>query len=360
MNVKKSPHAIVVGLALFSMFFGSGNLIFPLMLGRDAGDLFYISAISFILSAVIIPFLGVLAIIKAQGNYRLIFERILNKKLSFALILFSLICFIPLGAGPRCVILAHASLKQFIYMPPLWLFSILFLSFIAYLVLDKRHILDVLGKILTPALLLCVAIMVIASLYFGHLNQAVKDPWDIALISLFEGYNTQDLFSALFFSSTLVNLINHSFSDKKKLRITLLKAGILGCFMLMLLYVLLILASAYHSQILIGESGINLVSLLAKQTLGKFGIIASLAVALACLTTALALVLAFKDFLQTSFKLNNSQALILSIGSIFFTSLIKFEGITAIISPILKVFYPIILLLVIIFLLMPSKLKINL
>lgn len=357
MNIKKSPNAIVVGMALFSMFFGSGNLIFPLMLGRDAGNLFYLSAISFILSAVIIPFLGVLAIIKAQGNYRLIFEGFLGKKLSFIMIFFSLVCFIPLGAGPRCVILAHASLKQFISMPPLWLFSLLFLIFIAYLVSDKRHILDVLGKVLTPALLICVITMVIASLSYGQLGEPLQTPMDIGLNSLFEGYNTQDLFSALFFSSTLLSLINHSFDNKKQLRATLFKAGILGCLMLMLLYVLLILASAYHSSILLGESGIKLVSILAKHTLGQAGLIASLAVALACLTTAVALVLAFKDFFINSFACSNNKALFLSVASIFATSLIKFEGITAIISPILKFFYPIVLLLVCAFLLAPSKIN---
>ena len=71
----KKPSALVVGLALFSMFFGSGNLIFPLMLGRDAGAAFAISAFGFVLTAVLVPAFGIIAIAFAQGSYEKILKR---------------------------------------------------------------------------------------------------------------------------------------------------------------------------------------------------------------------------------------------------------------------------------------------
>ena len=349
------PNFIVVGLALFSMFFGSGNLIFSLMLGRDAGELFYISAVGFILSAVFIPFMGVLAIVKAQGDYYLIFTRFLGHKLGLILIFLTLLFFIPFGAAPRCVILAHASLKTFVLMPPLWLFSLIFLSIIGYLVINKNNLLSILGKVLTPILLVCLVFMVIFALKNGQIDPPLYDAQSLFFNSLFQGYNTQDLFSSLFFSSTLIFLIKDNFNNKKQLKSTLLKAGILGSILLIILYVFLMLASSYHNDILIGKSGIKLVSILARQTLGSFGAIASLAVSLACLTTGVALVLAFKDFLARTFKINAFVALSITLMSIFLTSLIKFEGITAIISPIMKVFYPVILVLVVAFLLAKHK-----
>ena len=90
----KKPSYIVVGLALFSMFFGSGNLIYPLMLGRDAGSAFVISALGFITTAVLVPCLGVIAIALAEGHYERIFNSLFKKNLSLLLIFFVLLSFI--------------------------------------------------------------------------------------------------------------------------------------------------------------------------------------------------------------------------------------------------------------------------
>lgn len=346
----KKPSYLVVGLALFSMFFGSGNLIYPLMLGRDAGSAYLVSAIGFILSAVLVPCLGIVAITFAEGSYERIFARMFREKISLALIFVILLSFIPFGAGPRCVVLAHASLKTFMPMPSLWIFGLIFLGIVGFLVNDKSHLLDVLGRVLTPLLLVSVGIMVVSAFIHGEVDPPTATNSELFLNSLFEGYNTQDLLSSLFFSSSLILLMKTSFPDKKVMIYTVLKGSLVGIILLTTLYVLLIAASSLHSDVLIGHSGIDLVSILARHTLGPtFGLIAGVAVALACLTTAVALIMAFSQFLATHVlvKRYTAMALPISLISVFLTSLLEFEGIMSIISPMMKIVYPVIVIVVV-------------
>ncbi len=346
---QKQPNFVVIGLALFSMFFGSGNLIYPLMLGRDAGSSFLISACGFVLSAVLIPCLGVLAISFAEGHYERIFATLFRGKLSTTLIFLVLLSFIPFGAGPRCVVLAHASLKTFIVMPPLWMFSFLFLAVAVYLIYDRNHLIDNLGKILTPLLLISITVMVTYAFINGEIDPPLKSNSVLFKESLFEGYNTQDLLSALFFSSSLIFLMKSSFNNKKTMIITTLKGALVAIILLTALYVFLIAAASLHNDILINKNGIDLVSILARHTLGpKLGLVAGIAVALACFTTAVALVLAFSEFLKNHLlpKGFKNWSLILSAASVFLTSLLEFDGIMAIISPMMKIVYPLILILV--------------
>lgn len=345
-----APSFIVVGLALFSMFFGSGNLIFPLMLGCDAGSSFLYSALGFILTAVFIPLIGVVAIAYAKGNYDEIFAKSFGGKIKTSFIFLVLVSFVPLGAGPRCVVLAHASLKNFMPMPPLFIFSAIFLGLVAYLVHDRFNLLDVLGKILTPMLIICIAIMVFSAVRNGQMDLSLKPENKLFLEALMEGYNTQDLLSALFFSSSLIFLIRPYFNRTKDLTLTILKGSVISISLLTLIYVSLIGAASLHNDILKDKSGIDLISILAQHTMGdNFGLIAGLAVALACLTTAVALIMAMSDFLRTHFLSKNQKnwGLFLSLISVFFTSLIEFEEIRKIISLAMKIIYPLILLIVI-------------
>jgi LIVCS family branched-chain amino acid:cation transporter len=343
------PSYIVVGSALFSMFFGSGNLIFPLMLGRDAGSAYVVSTLGFILSAVMIPCLGVIAIAFAEGNYQKIFSSLFSSRLSTLLIFIILLSFVPFGAAPRCVILAHASLNSFIPMPDLWLFSMIFMVLVWYFIYDQRNLINNFGIILTPLLLISITIMVISAFLYGEVDPPTASHRDLFVNSLLEGYNTQDLFSALFFSSSLILLMKNSFDNKRELIVTMLKGSLVGILLLTILYMFLIASSSLHSDILIGHSGADLVSILAKHTLGqKWGLVAGFGVALACLTTAVALVMAFSEFLRAHIlnKKYHKLALPISLLSIYLTSLLAFEGIMAVVAPLMKIIYPLVVIIV--------------
>lgn len=359
MNNAKAPKTIVVGLALFSMFFGSGNLIFPLFLGVTYKDHFFISCLGFVLTAVLLPTLGIWAMIPAHGQYERLFNGLGGQKLARIFFLLVLAFWIPLGSGPRCVVLAHASIGIFLpFFIPLWLFSLLFLFLTYICIKNKSRLIDILGKVLTPILLLSIFLIIISSVNNINISPLYGDSLDVFIKSLIDGYYTQDLISAIFFSSSLVGMVNMRVGHEKESLKIVFKAGLIAMTLLLLIYFGLMAASSVHADSLKGISGEKLVGQLAKIALGSnWGFISSVAVSLACFTTEIALVLVFADFLSHNFfhRAQSEKALIFTLVLIFFLSLLEFTGIMAIISPAMQIIYPLLFLLVIRFLILNTK-----
>jgi LIVCS family branched-chain amino acid:cation transporter len=347
---KKSPSTLVVGLALFSMFFGSGNLIFPLMLGAKYQAYFYICALGFVITAVVLPTLGIIAMIPAHGRYDQLFDKLLAPKYSRWFFLSVLLFWIPLGSGPRCVILAHASINTYLVgTPVLWLFSALFLTLVYFAVINRGRLIELLGKVLTPLLLISIFCIVISSLSTsGDLDPSAFPASEVFLKSIIDGYYTQDLIAAVFFSASLVGMLNQRMNQKLALEKTL-RGGLIAVALLALLYGALMAASAIHGEYLIGLSGEKLVSALAKIALGHhFGGISSIAVSLACFTTEIALVLVFAEFLVSHlFKIPFKLALIITLVMVWLMSLLDFSALMAVIAPAMQIIYPILFILVI-------------
>ena len=211
MNIKKNPSALVVGLALFSMFFGSGNLIFPLLLGANYQGYFPIATLGFVITAVILPSFGILAMVLAGGDYNKIFINIMPKKYSQTLIFLILLFWIPFGSGPRCILLAHASVKTYItFLPNIWSFSLIFLSLVYFFIKNQNKVINLLGKVLTPLLLLSIFLIVFASFEKINFTPPLQSMSDVFFKSVLSGYYTQDLIAAIFFSATLVGMLNLS------------------------------------------------------------------------------------------------------------------------------------------------------
>ncbi|HXW60461.1 MAG TPA: branched-chain amino acid transport system II carrier protein [Myxococcota bacterium] len=347
----KYPSPLVVGLALFSMFFGSGNLIFPLMLGAKYEGYFYICALGFTITAVLLPTLGIMAMLPAQGHYEKLFEQLLPKRISRWFFFIALVAWIPLGSGPRCVLLAYASIKTYIpTLPHIWIFSLFFLAIVYFSLINRHRVIDFLGKILTPILLITIFAMIISSLITGgSLEIPEESPGKIFLNSLVDGYYTQDLIAAIFFSSALVTMIYKNTGSMRTALQKTWQGGLIAVALLALLYGALMASSAIHGEELAGLSGEQLVSKLAHITLGStFGGISSVAVSLACLTTEIALVLVFADFLTEHLPHKHSRqaCLLITLALIFLMSLLPFEGIMAVVAPAMQAIYPILFLLV--------------
>lgn len=350
MDARKSPNTLVVGLAFFSMFFGSGNLIFPLMLGAQYENHFLISAAGFVITAVLLPTLGILVMLPARGRYERLFTGLLPERSSRWFFLAILIFWIPLGSGPRCVVLAHASINTYLtYKPPIWLFSLVFLAIVYLCVQSRAKIIGILGKLLTPALLVSILAIVVTSFFHGQIDISSTDPYKVFLESMVDGYYTQDLIAAVFFSSALVGMLNLETHDPAIALRKTWHGGLIAVFLLTVLYTALMAASAVHAENLRGISGEQLVSTLAHIALGgTFGGISSIAVSLACLTTEIALVVVFADFLNQHLihQKKGKQALIATLVIIWVMSQLEFGGIMAIIAPAMKVIYPALFLLV--------------
>src|ERR1700729_2091169 len=110
--------ALAIGLAMFSMFFGAGNIIYPLAVGQYAGDKNLFAMMGLILTAAVMPIAGVIAMILFDGDYRKFFGR-LGRIPGFLLALTTISLLGPLGSSPRCIALAYTTLKNaFLDMSP--------------------------------------------------------------------------------------------------------------------------------------------------------------------------------------------------------------------------------------------------
>ena len=342
---KNSP--FFIGMALFSMFFGSGNLTFPLYIGQVSKDLWQIAAIGFSISAVLLPFLGFFAILLNNGCYNSFFK-IISKHGKLLIPVF-LTAWIPLGSGPRCITVAYASLKIFYPQIPLILFSLVFCIFVFVIIYKKQRLLKILGYFLTPLLLISLLTLIIAGIFQKPdvcVSSKISHPF---VKGLFEGYNTMDLIASCFFAASIVKMIDEN-SSSNRIKIAF-KSSIVGIIILEIVYLSMIFLSAAYSNSLENLGKEKMLFSLSKLLLiPKFSIISSIIVFLACATTFAALIIVYADYLKNfsclKFFKKNQRANIFSFILCYFISLMGFEKIGLMIEPILKILYPILIILV--------------
>lgn len=351
MQESKNLSSFFIGLALFSMFFGSGNLIFPLFVGQTAETQWPIASLGFGLTAVIVPFIGVVAMVVFRGNYTRFFN-ILGNKIGFLITFVLLTVWIPFGSAPRCIILAYNSLASYLTMPSIWIVS-LFYSFLLFLVVYKKsRMLNILGYFLTPILLSCLAFIVVKGILFTEapIEQLPKDfTVNMFFLGLKEGYNTMDLIASFFFSASIISILEKSQSDKISPLKKTLHSCIIGIVILGVVYIGLIHLSAIHAPSLEGIPKDQLLAHIAKSVMGEnLGIIAAITIVLACFTTSVAMIVVYTDFLSEKVFSRSSfnPSMLLSLLVSFAMSISGIEGITTLTAPILSLFYPSLIILI--------------
>jgi LIVCS family branched-chain amino acid:cation transporter len=351
MNPSKPPSVIVIGLALFAMFFGSGNLIYPMYIGTISQGSWLQATAGFLAAAVLLPFLGVVAMVLYEGCYATFFRTIGRRR---GLLLSSLLLtvWIPLGSAPRCITLAYSSLSSYMSMPPLWLFSLLYSALVYLVIIRKVGVLDILGKYITPLLLCCIGVVCWRGMsQAGGEPLPMPDEGSLFLRGLLEGYNTMDLIASFFFSASVIHLLNRSCSNLKMAVSLVLRSGLVGMAILGAVYFSLIALSAQYSDVLETVPKDQMLAHLAQILLGPtWSIFAIVAIVLACFSTSIALVIAYADFLADElFKDPKSQRLptLAALGVAFVMSLFGLHGITVVTAPILLVCYPVLLVLIV-------------
>ena len=338
MQNKFKSYIIPTGLAIFSMFFGAGNLMYPINVGRTAANHWIIATLGFLMTATILPLVGLLAIILCNGKYEEFFDKI--GKIPGAIAIFACLIFIgPLYAMPRIVGLSSIMIAPFIHVP-LIIFNILFLGLTFLLTFRESKIIKILGNVISPTLLIALSIIIIKGIWSAQSTEITAIPAATLFWKNFiYGYNTLDLLGAIFFSSIVMSILTKDFEikskqDLKRLAWTGLQAGILGTFLLSLVYIGLSILGAYHGHL--GLSAINeaeVFSIISMSVLGSHGAaIISIAVIGACLSTVIALAAIFSEYLQkiSKGKLSYLQALTLTLvgtglsSSFGLTNLLKF------------------------------------
>ncbi len=343
---------VFIGLALFSMFFGAGNLIYPLFVGQMAQDQSVLASLGFLITAVGVPFLGVIAMIVYEGDYTKFFQ-CLGGRLGSVLIAILLTVWIPLGSAPRCIALAYSSLSSYYDIGPLWLFSLLYCFVIYFVIGTKGRMLDILGYFLTPCLLACLGMIIYQGVSLHEMFSApTKEGVTHFYTGLTEGYNTMDLIASFFFSASIIEILRGATHEKiQPLRITL-KACIVGVSLLAIVYINLIALAGVHYESLQEIPKEQLLAHIAKVVLGpKLGMISVAAIFLACFTTSVALAVVYADYLnKTLFKSypSESWAKLSTLVVTFVISMTGLAGITMITAPILEIFYPILIAMILV------------
>lgn len=343
---------VFLGLALFSMFFGAGNLIFPLFVGQMAQDQSVLASLGFLITAVGVPFLGIIAMIVYEGDYTKFFQ-CLGGRLGSGLIALLLTVWIPLGSAPRCIALAYSSMSSYMEIGPLWIFSLIYCCVIFFVIGTKGRMLDILGYFLTPCLLACLGLII----YQGvEVTEMFTAPTQAGLTHFYsgltEGYNTMDLIASFFFSASVIEILRSATQEKAQpIRITL-KACIVGISLLAFVYINLIALAGVHYEVLQGVPKEQLLAHIAKVVLGpKLGMISVAAIFLACFTTSVALAVVYADFLnKTLFKSypSDSWAKVTTLAVTFVISMTGLKGITMITAPVLEIFYPLLIVMIVV------------
>ncbi len=330
------------------MFFGAGNIIFPLIVGKLSGTETSSAILGLGLSAVAFPFLGLIAMMLYGGDIVAFLAR-LGKWPAFALLLILQLSQGPLGAMPRLVTLMHASIRDYLPMP-LLIFSVLVCGAVFLLVIRPQKIIHLLGVVLTPLLLLTLAILVTVGAIYAPEAQVVLDgSAHHFLLGLKMGYQTTDLIAALLFATVILPHLSQGTSDKKEIRKRMTQASLIASFLLMATYIGLCWISAHHSWTLGEAAPEELLQKIAIQVLGPFGgVVSALAVFLACLTTAISLAAVFSQYLQKDLlkgRVGDRVSLGATLGITAILANLGFSGIVKLWGPLLEALYPALIVL---------------
>ena len=338
---------LTAGFAMFSMFFGSGNLVFPLNIGFGTLDHFSFAAIGLLITGTLVPFLGLLTMIFMDGNANRFFAK-LGKIPGFLLPLFMLAILGPFGVCARCILVSYGSLELVFPSLSFSVFSISFALVSALLTLNRKRIVRILARYLTPFLLLgIIMILMVGIFYAPHPGPSLVTTRGAFHIGLHQGYQTMDLLAAFFFSITIVEYLRAHMGKGApvgEVAREAIKASGVGITLLALVYLGFVSLGAAYADVLQGVSPESMLIHIAQNTLGNIALpVVALTITTACLTTLIALAGLFADFCHKEMlreKIPRSVCVIITYALCSLVSFLGFEHLARLMGTLLEVIYP--------------------
>lgn len=356
---------IAIGLMLFALFFGAGNLIFPAQLGQYAGTNMWLAVIGFLITGVGLPFLGILAIgFSGSSNLQDLASRIHPV---YAVIFTSLLYLTigPFFAAPRTGAVAFdVGISPFIgeeyTQIGLIIFTLLFFGLTLWLTLNPAKLVDRVGKILSPAII--VLLLVLLVMVVVKPMGAIGSPQDAYASGAFmkgftEGYNTMDALASLVFGIIVINVIRSmGVTSKRGILAATAKSGAVATAFLAILYVGIAYLGATSTEAFgLFETGGPVLSAASSYYLGTFGsVMLAVIILLACLTTSIGLMMACGEYFHTIMP-KISYKIFVTIFTIFCFIVANF-GLSNIITysiPVLMFLYPLAVVLILLTFLSP-------
>lgn len=341
---------LTAGFAMFSMFFGSGNLVFPIAAGFKTQDMFLYTLAGWIVTAVVVPFIGVMGLIRSEGS-RTAYYGSLGKSGAFAINFLIFMLVGPFGVVPRCMLVSFGGFKLMSPELPVWCFTLCFSLALMSLCWQKNRLVEIIGIFLTPFKLGGIVLLIIVSLWFASPVQPVAmSGEDCFGYGLEIGYQTMDLMGAPLIAASIYAFL------KKKIKIAtrqeLFKLGtissLLGGTILCLVYYGFMALGAHYASDLVGLAQEQYLVAIAQKALGYYAVpIVSVTLAVSCLATATLLTTMWTDFLYKDIlkkQVNRHVCLCLSIFVAFAMSLLGFAKIVNFLGNILEWLYPLMII----------------
>ena len=335
----------IVGLALFSMFFGAGNVIFPPYLGMTAASMWVPAFICYYIADIGLAMLAILAMLKCDSDIEGITCRI-GRIPAVLLSTLVVLCVGPMLAIPRTAATTFEMGVSPIFpgVNPL-VVSIAFFVLIWVLCVKEASVVDIVGKFLTPALFIGLMIVIIKGI-IDPLGPIAAEPKVSNIISsgIISGYQTMDVLAALIFGVIIVKTVKEKgYTEIKAKNAVIGGAGLVaGAGLLIVYFGLAHLGATASTMYGVDVSRSTLILEIIKNLLGNVGmVIFGIVVALACITTAVALVSSSGAYFSRLSKGRVSYKVIVTIVCVISPVIanIGLDEIIAISEPVLSIVY---------------------
>lgn len=336
----------IIGSALFSMFFGAGNIIFPSYLGFLSGKNWFYSFLAFFVIDIVLAIIALFAIIYAKSSENLF--TLGGKVFSKVILLTVAICLGPLITVPRTASTTYElSILPNFDFGNVFLCNIIFFVIVLLLSIKQSSVIDIIGKILTPLLFLGLIFLIIKGVFISTSEiQNSLNLKDTIYLGVDAGYQSMDVFASVLFGGIIIKSIKSRGHDtiKQKKRVTFISGIIAACALLIIYLGLTYLGAKFSSNFETNlsrtEVVFTLIQIIFENKAGNifFGVL----VALACLSTAIAVVSSVAEYLSdtTKGKIKYTHFVIaICIVSCVMASL-TVDSIVALASPILQIIYP--------------------
>ncbi|WP_305455521.1 branched-chain amino acid transport system II carrier protein [Photobacterium leiognathi] len=352
----KVTDIIALGFMTFAFFLGAGNIIFPPLAGQLAGENMLSAMSGFLVTAVGLPLVGIIAVAMAGGGWQGL-TRDLPSKVATLMAVLIFIIIGPAFAAPRTGLVAYEmAVKPFLSVDAgqasLTTFSVIFFAIALFFAWSRGKLIDMIGKFLTPALFIVLAVLAIA-VFVTPQASIVAAQGEYATQAFtkgfLEGYNTMDTFAALMFGMLIVDVIrSKGISDEKTTCTYLIYAGLIAAAGLAFVYISLFYLGATSSTVApnAGNGGV----ILTAYVMALFGapgqVILSAIVLLACLTTAIGLISACADYFSSLTPMSYKKwAVVLAVICAVVAN-VGLNQLIALSVPVLFALYPVAIALV--------------
>ncbi|WHX98316.1 branched-chain amino acid transport system II carrier protein [Neobacillus sp. DY30] len=343
--------SIIFGFAFFAVFFGAGNLIFPPSIGFASGSEWPLALVGFVLTGIVLPLLALIAVLNAGGK----FENLTNPISPWFHKAFNLICMVfiaMLVTVPRTAATTHEIGVRTLFPDfPVSGTMIIFFGLNYYFAMDKSNLLDKVGKFLTPALF-AILVFIVLKGTMDPIGEPIHTNLENSFSHSFLGaYQTGDVFTGLLCASVFIaSIVGKGYTKSTDMRKIVINGTVIAGMGLLIVYGGLLYLGAEGSGLFSKDiESTALLTRLINQLLGDYGTIAlAVAVALACLTTAIGITAAIADFLSqlTKNKVSYKTWVILICISGVSVGLIGVEKIISFSLPLFLGLYPVSILLV--------------